>query len=191
MKFLRDRKVERERSMFSSGRPCWHSKKLHNVTEMLDGDARPVHDHTEWASMVQTYFGHLWRCGDPHLRPLVDDWLLRHRGHGITIEGEEAVSAIKLLRHRNIIDCLGCCPSSALLLSQASPEYLAKVLTSLAKSQEQWQSLTIIGRVKAKTKGPVRPSKLRTILPLPALVAASDVIVAKRLNEMAETITAE
>ena len=85
----------------------------------------------------------------------------------------------------------GCCPASVVLLSRACPEYLAKVFASLAKLQEQWRSLTIIGRVKAKAKGPVQASKLRTILPLPAIVAAIDVIVANRPNNLAGTLTAD
>ena len=89
------------------------------------------------------------------------------------------------------MDCLGCCPASLILLSEASPTDLAGVLTSLAKSQDHWGCLTLVGKVKAKKRGAVPSGKLRTILPLPALVGAIDVILAKRLNAEAEILTNE
>ena len=121
------------------------------------------------------------------MKPLLDDWLHQHQGYGITVSEEEAVEAAKALNHRNILDCLGCCPASLLLMARACPSYLAHVLTSFAKSQAQWKNLTLEGKVKAKKAGAVTAAKVRTILPLPALVGAMDYILAKRLNDFAET----
>ena len=136
---------------------------------------------------VEQYFQKMWKCNDP----LVDEWLLQHQGHGITVSQDEALDAVKVLRFRAGLDCFGCCPSSLLLLASAAPVYLADVLTDLAKSPNQWKSMTICGKVKAKALGPVTAAKLRTILPLPALVGALDVIIAKRLNDIAENLTAD
>lgn len=47
----------------------------------------------------------------------------------------------------------------------------------------------LTGKVKAKSKGSVPPSKLRKIMPLPASVGAIDVFVAKRLNVIADAMT--
>ena len=82
-------------------------------------------------------------------------------------------------------------PSSLLLLSHASPSYLAGVLTHLAQCPSEWRLLSLTGRVKAKVKGPVAASKLRTILPLPALVGALDYIIATRLNTIADRMTSD
>lgn len=65
----------------------------------------------------------------------------------------------------------------------------ADVLASLATSQEQWRGLTLVGKAEAKKKGAVPAEKLGTILPLPAIVGAMDVIVARRLNAKAEEMT--
>ena len=139
--------------------------------------------------MVQGFLGSMWKCNDPHLRPPVNKWLSQRRGRGIDITEDEAVEAVKALHHRHILDSLGCCPESVRILVTVSPTYLAAVLTNLAKSQYEWASITMMGKVKAKLKGPVPAAKLRTILPLPALVGAIDYVISKRLNMIAESMT--
>jgi len=124
---LKELKSEREKIMFSLGRPCWKSKKLHPVTSMLNTESELVQDCSQWASMVQSYFNHILKRSDPHLGPLIDDRLLQHSGCGIKVTAAAAAEAVKALRTPSLPDGFECCPARLLLFAQVSSQYLADV----------------------------------------------------------------
>ena len=95
-----------------------------------------------------------------------------------------------MLRHASVLDCHEICGTAVRIVHSACPSYVTSVVNRLSTDRREMEALQIRGKTKAKQKGEVAPTKIRTVLPLPILFGILDVLVAKRINEYADRFSA-
>ena len=188
--WLRVLRELRAAKQFEQGRPAWKAKKLHKIASMQEPDGETTYSHQRWAELVESTFTQIWKCGDPHLSTLTNDWLSKHNSRGLLASQAEVGQALNMLRHTSVLDCHGICGAAVRIVHSACPAYLTSVVNRLSTDRREMESLQIQGKTKAKQKGAIAPTKIRTIIPLPILYGILDVLVAKRINEYANLFSA-
>ena len=70
------------------------------------------------------------------------------------------------------------------LVAEARPDAVAAVLTNLASDQTEMRTIVVAGSVRAKKRGAVPASKVRSILPMPVVLCIVDTITALRMTTL-------
>ncbi|CAK0843347.1 unnamed protein product, partial [Prorocentrum cordatum] len=141
----------------NAGRVNWKSKKFLPLRAMQSPGGGGAVDHQEWASMIEAEFRALWRCGNPRLLSVQNDFLRSCGNASMTFPKKELADALAGLRHAAIMDNGGIAVAAPQLLYEARP-------------------------------GAVR--KVRTILPLPVVLAVFDYLLAKRVHDIVDRCAA-
>ena len=132
--------------------------------------------------MFIPYFRTLWTCNSAHHRSTIRDFLVGHVQNGIALEIDAVTNALLSVKRPHVLDHYGCSPKALLLIAKVRPDAVASVFTTLAHDQKVMESLQLVGSVKAKKSGAVTAAKVRTILPMPALLGVIDHAVATRMS---------
>ena len=153
---------------------------------MVNDSGDETVDHEEWAQMIQSQFQALWKCEHPHSVNIQRECMERCHGAGITFSHEDVSRALANLRNPGVLDKYGCSVAGFRLVFAARLQAVRDALTDLARCADDLASLVILGQARAKAKGPIAASKVRTILPLPVVLAILDFWLAEQMHAIVD-----
>ena len=105
---------------------------------------------------------------------------------GLVLQPSLIEEALKNFKRPHVLDHYGCCPEALLILSTVRPLAVSAALTRLAQDRTEIEPLVIEGTARAKKKGPVPASKVRSIHPLPVVLRIVDFAVAEHMTPLVD-----
>ena len=177
--WLEGMRQQRIRDGFEKGRPHFRAKKLLPLSKMVRevGQSPDSIDRNNWAAWVQEAFRLKWGDRDLHRRSIINDELARGEGLGLDISEPLLSLACKKLRRPKKLDHYGVSTAVISIIVKHAAGATVRFFTRMAASTSTMAELEVHGRVAAKTKGCIPPSKCRAILPLPSVLGILDVLL--------------
>ena len=180
--FLQGLAAHRDINKVVRGGVLAKSKKMHRITKMeltsAAGNTCGISQDSEaQLREVKHEYENKLGVNNLQLRQEINDILNASEGVGIGIDFEAVARARDNVKKPAKLDHYGICPASIFMLAFRQSDVLCTFLNKLVSSRQLISSITIQGRLFAKSKGAVPASKTRAILPLPALLTIVDCIL--------------
>ena len=183
-------RAQEARSEHMKGRLLHSVPRLHRITEMVLSAEASGPDHagkvsvnkSDWQREIEFEFGLRWAANDLHLRTIIKDFLARTENAQIHVSDVELIEALECIKSSNRVDLDGLTPFSIRCLGFHCTSTVLTVIQSVLTSYEQMRSFIIDGQMKGKLASRTGRRDVRAILPLPALLAVCDCIVAKKIE---------
>jgi hypothetical protein len=180
--FLQSLAAQRGQLKVARGGVLARSKKMHRITKMqLTSAAGNIcgisQDPVAQLREVKHEYENKWGVYNLQLRQEINDILNGSDGVGIGIGIEDVSHARDCIKKPSKLDHYGICPLSICMLAFVQPDVICSFLNTVVSSRELISTVTIQGRLFAKSTGAVLASKTRAILPLPAILTILDCIL--------------
>ena len=170
-------KTQRLRESVAKGGVHVRSKKLHTLEVLVEGDANPCCDHRRWEEALGKYFGEKWGAKNRVGRRQLMQQLTEVGSGKVDITCAELGSAFRAIRRKKKMDDYGVSVGVLLFLWQAAPGIFVEFLRRFMSSTALMSSIDVAGRAFGKESSVSPVSKLRTILPLPAMLQVVDALL--------------
>ncbi|CAK0829807.1 unnamed protein product [Prorocentrum cordatum] len=108
----------------------------------------------------------------------------------VNLTTRELSDALAGLRHVAVVNKNGIAVAALRLLCESRPGAVYMAFFDLASSRGEMGSLVIMGRASATGPGTIPPTAVRTIPPLPVVLAVVDNILAKRVRDVVDRCAA-
>ena len=128
-----------------------------------------------------------WGSGDPELWVRQLNFCLDRDHIALNFDHEEITIAFRRVARRSLKDVHGVAVEALRCIFEANSSFFALVLEAYMTSTVEVQNTKIVGKVQGKMTSKPHLGQVRAIMPLPALHALADVLLANRLRQFCET----
>ena len=171
---------------FGRGSVIAKSKKLYKIGAMClnsgEDEIRTI-DKDIWPEELYKHFSGKWGCHRPQDRADLLKELLETDGSCIEIPRKVVGQALDNIRRKTRVDHYGVSVACILLLSIAKPDCLCNFLQLFMGSTAMMSSIEVRGMAYGKESSTTPVNKVRTILPLPAVMQVVDAILPLLLHD--------
>ena len=189
--FLEQLRLERVQSNLQRGIPLQRSKKLYEISSMIEnGDEDVTIDCEQCSGMIKKEFEGKWKCKDISTHAVINDALARVEGIGLDVSQQELIEAAEAIKKDTRLDGDWLCVKSIRMVVHSCGPAVTQLVNRLSQSRRFFSENVIKGWCKAKKRGAIRASQVRALLPLPSLLSLIDVVVARRLLPVVDAFAA-
>ena len=181
-------RTRRMRDCIAKGRVLSRSKKLYPLHVLVDDDGSRQEEGVQWELALHKYFGQKWGAKNESARAQLMSRILHTDGGAVEVPCESLDAAFQRIRQKRRLDIYGTSVGALLLLWRACPLIFRCFIASFIASASMVSSLEVHGRVLGKESSVSPVSKLRAILPLPALLQVADALLPILLERHLTTV---
>ena len=180
--------VEEERAKFivKTGRVFEKAKKLHRIESLHL--AVHTRDRLSFISPLTEVYAGKWGSRNLQKRANILDFIRRAENFDLQLEWSLLVDALDCIKKPSNKDVFGV---SILILRAfvfGNPEAAVAFFCNLLSSTAFMESFVVHGSVFGKESSGPTPAQTRAILPLPAVLAVADALVALKLHQLVDSV---
>ena len=180
-------KVQKLETKVCRGSVPSRSKKLYAINTLLHNGQR-LRNPEDWMQPIRDVFAAKWGAENLQERLNVIEYCIVHEGVGIPFTAQELISACERIRYKTSLDSYGLSVIVVKWWIAACPSEATSFFERLTSSTPDASQLLVTGRVVGKTSADPPSDKLRTILPLPAVLQVIDVCISDRINAFIDSL---
>ena len=177
-------KVERARYTARSGRVFEKSKKLINIEGVTLANGTVSTHVQDWISSLGRTYSAKWGSRNLQARANILDFIAQTENSNFQISWETVVEGLECIHRVGIRDNFGISGLIIRAFAFGNPGAAVKLFQNLFTSRSFMESFIIAGRVHGKESKTPTADKTRAILPLPAILAVADAIVALKMHDI-------
>ena len=145
-------------------------------------------DRSKWQHEVVFEFAQRWASKDLQTRAVLNDLIAATEGAILDISVTELFDALDVIKPSSRLDDDGLTPDVLRVIGFTCPLLVIHIVQSLLASRKAVERCVIVAQIKGKLSSTTAARDVRAILPLPAILALCDCIVARKLESYVDLL---